>query len=657
MSQLISRPTVYLVIGIGVLALLVSQFRSAGHQAPTSVSELDPFRSLEDLSGSNLIKSNPDMEAVTTPTNINPVEVVRDHIVQDELIQDELIQDEMVQDELVQDEMVRDEMTSVTPYQQTAAANFNNTASEAHAVAESTGVKSLDLTFQLADVNAVQTDVPTANPINPIDDSLTVLELAAPTVLDAETPEERYKLEDVAATITDVTEEVFDPAQEIVESNTPNIDSIAMIEEPNSETQPLSAFEKNKALVMEGNSVRPREWKKNPFIVEPKSASEAVEVETSSNESSIELDSTDSFSIDTAMLPEMSEADQVSTVGNFEAATAPLVVSDIPSTDQPIQSVMTNGEEFGQYGTDNESLPVVIGLPDSVAHKAVHNIEYGKSLSRRGAAFAARQEFYSSLRILAQAHDTQAGGTAYTGALRDAIIALKEAEDFIVSDTETQIGLNVDAVIEGHSTKLIPLDEAANITAIGAMQRYFAFASTQLRVASGQNAVAAEALYCLGKLHTVQAKFAANASKLDIAKAIVFHQAAIASDHTNFRSANELGVLMANSGRLQEAQDMLKRSLKIQQLPQAWQNLAVVHQRSGQDQLAQLAQLEFLASSRQTNTPMAHNTIRWVDPSKFNQGTPLELRQGAAQPPQFRQPASQQNTGKPTISQRLKSLF
>jgi tetratricopeptide (TPR) repeat protein len=98
------------------------------------------------------------------------------------------------------------------------------------------------------------------------------------------------------------------------------------------------------------------------------------------------------------------------------------------------------------------------------------------------------------------------------------------------------------------------------------MQRYFGFASSQLQVATGQNAVAAEALYCLGKLHTVQAKFGANDSKLDIAKAIVFHQAAIASDSSNFRSANELGVLMANSGRLKESQEMLKRSLQIQQL-------------------------------------------------------------------------------------------
>ena len=653
MHQLISRPAVYLVIGIGVLALLVSQFRSADNQAPNTVSELDPFSSLENLSGRNLVQATPDWKAVATQANVNQVA--------------------MVPNGLVHNDMVRDEMTSINSYQQTDAAMLNSDAVMAQPVEESTNFEAPDTALQLADIDAVEAQVPAVNQIRSIDDSMTVLELDEPIALDSKTTDERYQLDDVTEAIADGTEviadgaeaivdgaaELVDAATDMVETNMPSIDSIALTETPTTEAQPISeptsVFEKNKMRGMEENSMRPRGWRKNPFIVETKPDSEPLELETSSNESSLELDSNDSFSINTTIGTEMEEADQISTVGNFEPENAPSIVGVIPSTDQPIQSVMSDGQQYSQYNTYNESLPIVIGLPESVAHKAVHNIEYGKSLSRRGAAFAARQEFYSSLRILAQAHDTQAGGTAYTRALRDAIIALKEAEDFIVSDTETQIGMNVGAVVEGHSTKLIPVAEAANTTAIGAMQRYFAFASTQLRVASGQNPVAAEALYCLGKLHTVQAKFGANASKLDIAKSIVFHQAAIASDQTNFRSANELGVLMANSGRFQESQDMLKRSLQIKQLPQAWQNLAVVHQRAGQPQLAQLAQREFLIATRQNSTDASQNTIRWVNPEKFNQGTPLELRQGARQHTGLQVPP--QNTVKPTISQRLKSLF
>jgi tetratricopeptide (TPR) repeat protein len=618
MHQLISRPAVYLVIGIGVLALLISQFQGSDNQARTSVSELDPFGSSETVSEKNLVKSTPVVEAISSPASVNRVE------------------------------MVRDEMTSTESYQQTNASLLNNDTAETQPVEAASVVETFDSPLELVNDDAVEAKVPTVNPINAIDDSLTVLELDGPISLDSEASKERYQLDDIAGAIVEVTEEV-------VETTTSSIDPLAQNDEPKTDAQPTATFENTKARILKGteDSMRPRGWRTNPFIAESTPVSESVVIETSGNETLPTPDIDESLSLDTISSTQINEADPVSTVGNFEPKNAPSVVNVIPSREQPMQSVMSVEPQFSQ---PNESLPTVIGLPDSVAHKAVHNIEYGKSLSRRGAAFAARQEFYSSLRILAQAHDTQAGGTAYTQALRDAIIALKEAEDFIVSDTETQIGLNVDAVVEGHSTKLISATEASNMTAIEAMQRYFAFASSQLRVSSGQNAVAAEALYCLGKLHTVQAKFGTNASKLDIAKAIVFHQAAIASDGSNFRSANELGVLMANSGRLQESQDMLKRSLQIQQLPQAWKNLAVVHQRSGQDQLAQLAQKEFLISSQQNSTGMSDNTIRWVETAQFNQGTPLELRQGAPQQKTL-QPTPPRNANKPTISQRLKSLF
>lgn len=320
------------------------------------------------------------------------------------------------------------------------------------------------------------------------------------------------------------------------------------------------------------------------------------------------------------------------------------IAPEIDASTAEMQSVVTQA-----------SLPIVVGLPESVSHKAVHSIEYGKSLSRRGAAFAARQEFYSALRMMAQSHDASAGGNAYTQSLRSGILALKEAEDFIVSDTETQIGLKVADVIEGHSTNIIGNQEARTMTAIEAMQRYFFAASHQIRTASGSNVVAAEALYCLGKLHTVQARFSATPSKLDIAKAIVFHQAAMAADSNNYRSANELGALLANSGRLDESQDMLKRSLRISQMPQTWQNLAVVHQRRGEQQLAQMAQREAAIAASQANHPGYSQSIRWVDSATFNDSTPVHLQQHVAETPGAPQPAPQGDNR--SFGQRLKSLF
>ena len=626
MYQLISRPTVYLVIGIGVLALLVSQFRSADNQMPTSSSELDPFSSLEDLSGRNLATSTPNWEATTTLANVNPIELVHDQI---------------ANQQEVRDEMVRDEMTSANSYLQTAAGKLSNDIVEVQSIDVSPIQEAVESALQLSDVDAGEATVALGNQFGEMDSDLTVLELDKPIELVGEASENRYQLEDTS--------------EAIVETEKLDLNPTVLMEDSKPNAEPTAAVETMKARIGTEDSMRPRGWRKNPYISQSNDAIKtnptggSLEFKTSGNQNLPEPQSVDSIIIPL----EADETDLVSPASSFEPENAPSVVSIIPSTDQSMQSVVSDGYQVDSFNQQIESLPIVIGLPESVAHKAVHNIEYGKSLTRRGAAFAARQEFYSSLRILAQAHDNQAGGTSYTRALRDAIIALKEAEDFIVKDTETQIGLNVTAVVESHSTKLIPPHESANVTAIEAMQRYFAFASSQLRVATGQNPVAAEALYCLGKLHTVQAKFGSNSSKLDVAKSIVFHQAALASDQTNFRSANELGVLLANSGRLQESENILKRSLQIQQLPQAWQNLAVVHQRSGEEHLARLAHQEFLIASRKHTARLPQSTIRWVEPGQFNRGTPLELQQGAAQP----QPAPQRNTGSPTIGQRLKSLF
>ncbi len=347
-------------------------------------------------------------------------------------------------------------------------------------------------------------------------------------------------------------------------------------------------------------------WKKNPFLKDAPLGSDTGQSDTAGligsefNDTSAEL---------------ATVANVEPTAGtNFET---PLEITS-PSVDSgTLQSVVPVNDNL-----ELDSPAIKVGISESDAQKAVHNIEYGKSLSRRGAAFAARQEFYSALRILAQSHDKQIGGTRYTQALRNGIIAIKEAQDFIVTDTETQIGLDVASVIETHTTELISATSARSMTAIEAVQRYFAYASHQLSRCGGQNAVAAEALYCLGKLHSVQANNGPNPSKLDVAKSMVYHQSAVVADPSNYRSLNELGVLYANSGRFQESKQMLKNSLRINQLPQAWKNLAVIHQRMGENDLAELANREYQMAS--TRAPISG--IRWTPAGEFNANAPIVHR-------------------------------
>jgi len=265
--------------------------------------------------------------------------------------------------------------------------------------------------------------------------------------------------------------------------------------------------------------------------------------------------------------------------------------------------------------------PLNLGISDAVAQRAAHHVEYGKSLARRGAGFAARQEFYSALQVIAHANDEKIDSHAHTAALRSAIIAFKEAEDFVVTDAESQMGLRVSRVIETHRSGLLTQNEATNLTPVEAMQLYFRFAQEQFGLAGGRHVVSAEALFCLGKLHSVMQQHAPGSGRLETAKAIVYHRAALTNDATNYRSAGELGVLMARMGQLEDAKTLFKQSLRIQSTPQAWENLAKVHERLGETKLAQLAQSEQIKAYQST----VASSIEWKSADRFNLEAPTEF--------------------------------
>ncbi len=299
-------------------------------------------------------------------------------------------------------------------------------------------------------------------------------------------------------------------------------------------------------------------------------------------------------------------------------------------------------------------------LSDSVAQRAAHHIEYGKSLARRGSSHVARQEFYSALRILSQANDASAATNEHSQALRNGILALQDAEDFVVRDTESQIGLNVAKVTETHRLNLLTESEKQTMTPIAAMQKYFTYAGQQLEFAGGRNVVAAEALYCLGKLHSVMSKHEPGQGRLDMAKAIVYHRASLNSDALNYRSANELGVLMARSGQMEEAKELLKSSLLIRPTPQTWSNLAKIHERLGETHLAGLAQAEFQRTLTVENS--AGQTIQWMAANDFNANAPSEVHASETRKPQLlpkvANPAPEEES-KPTTSlaERIKRMF
>ena len=322
----------------------------------------------------------------------------------------------------------------------------------------------------------------------------------------------------------------------------------------------------------------------------------------------------------------------------------------------PDRATLTNdGVPFSQGRIE----PVQLTLSEDAAQKAVHHIEYGKTLSRRGAAFSARQEFLAALQIISVANDNATGSNRHSLSLRKAMLIIREAADFSVASPEQQIQMDVANVVDSHRSKVISKEQAADMTPVQAMNRYFATAQNHLDIAGGRNVVSAEVFFCMGKLHTLLNRTKKVLNPFDTAQSVVYHQAALLSDANHHRSANELGVLLARNGRLDQAKLLFERSLLSNPAPQAWKNLAKTHQRLGEIDYANRAQNEFtLLASQGIST--ATDGIQWKAINQFNADAPVEFNReriaSKPAPPVTEKTATEKSPPK-TISERLKNMF
>lgn len=240
-----------------------------------------------------------------------------------------------------------------------------------------------------------------------------------------------------------------------------------------------------------------------------------------------------------------------------------------------------------------------------------------ESLAGRGAYYLARNMTIQSLRSMAEALDLQAGSGEHTAALASALAALREAEDF-QSRSNEDTTVNVPLVVAGHRTPILRQANVEQISAISAQQQYLTFAQRQLVIAAGGQPVASHGLCILGKL---QLRLQGSEPRQsDLARAMVYQQAALAVDRRNFPAANELGSILATFGQLQEARRVLQHSVGTAANPDGWHRLASVHEKLGEAELAAhaLKQEEILTGGAKGPRPK----IEWVEPEVFAGNAP-----------------------------------
>lgn len=300
------------------------------------------------------------------------------------------------------------------------------------------------------------------------------------------------------------------------------------------------------------------------------------------------------------------------------------------SEDREVSLPSPSGEQVGVQPTAPEQAPAEFERTELPwARPMVRSSEFQAILKRahdlnqrafelatRGAHFSARSRFAESLHLVACALDSQRTTEAHSRALAAGLTALDEAADFAPPGAATRRELNMAGIIAHHRTSILK-NEPSDITALTARKRYYTYAQEQLALAAGQELPSSEALFGLGKLALAKSSPKEPAGLESMACAMVCYQASLMVDPNNFRSANELGVLMAQAGRFEAARDLFVRSVAAAPHPSTLQNLAVVYHQMGDPVAAAQtrSQAERLAKSMPSTQQVP---IKWVDSATFN---------------------------------------
>lgn len=299
------------------------------------------------------------------------------------------------------------------------------------------------------------------------------------------------------------------------------------------------------------------------------------------------------------MVPNLAAVERTSAEARVSIMQRPL-----PSDANSIQSTPANSSDYWE-------------LTAQELQVASTHLSYGKTLARKGATASARNEFLNALAVVAQSRDLRLGGKDHVTALNQAVLALTEAEGLFAKPGSSNLDADVSTAAAGHLSRILDPAMAKQLTRAEALDAYQDFARRNFHEACGRNWLASETFYALGRLHNLLSLADPAQQPCELNKALTFHQAALNADSNNFASANELGVLLARQGQLENAKRLLIHSVTLNPRRETWTNLATVHQRLGETTLARLAADEAKTLGERTVQASASPLIRLVAPSEF----------------------------------------
>lgn len=266
------------------------------------------------------------------------------------------------------------------------------------------------------------------------------------------------------------------------------------------------------------------------------------------------------------------------------AAAEELIPADPPN--RFYQALQTTGE-FKSESHSPASIEKYSGLADTIrgtlrtSPQQLHELtQEALSLAAKGATYSARAQFIQVLELAATSLDVEHHTASHAQALASGLLALQEADDFQIGKTTFDPSPAVAVRLLDHRTPIL-WEAGAKTTRGAALERYYAYASRQLAQAVSGSSEGSAALFYLGRLQPFLSDGAARHDALVAARMIVWQRAALDAYAENYRAANELGVVYANSGQYEAAKDVLICSAIVGRRPETLSNLGVVLHKLG----------------------------------------------------------------------------
>ncbi|HEY4233832.1 MAG TPA: hypothetical protein VGM76_10420 [Lacipirellulaceae bacterium] len=226
---------------------------------------------------------------------------------------------------------------------------------------------------------------------------------------------------------------------------------------------------------------------------------------------------------------------------------------------------------------DVPRIPKLAGVDAKLPPHIERRMSYAFDLAQRGAIYTSNSEFRSVLGLCALELDSREGGVRHREALRQGFTALDQSDDFEVTQLNRRDLANAVTMAGGDGTGQRNSNSPQAVDPIQAVQIRYTYAEQQLAYACQGLPGASLAFYGLGRTMVDPGSHTANS----VAKAAVLQQTALEIAPQNVLAGNELGVLLAEHGQLDEAEKMFRQCVATDATPEAWRNLAVVYARKG----------------------------------------------------------------------------